>query len=65
MGNFLGNNDSWKNLDKPLIFFSKESVLKLFKNFEIIKFDEIEKDGKTGLGIEKHWHIFNVIAKKK
>ena len=65
MGNFLGNNDSWKNLDKPLIFFSKESVLKLFENFEIIKFDEIEKDGKTGLGIEKHWHIFNVIAKKK
>lgn len=29
------------------------------------KFYEIEKDGLTGLGNMKHWHIFNVIAKKK
>ena len=65
MGNFLGNNDSWKRLKKPLIFFSKEEVLELFKDFKIIKFEEIERDGKTGLGIMKHWHIYNVIAKKK
>ena len=25
---------------------------------------EVEKDMKTGLGKMKHWHIFNVIAKK-
>ena len=38
----------------------------LFKDsFEIIKFNEIEKDGMTGLGKMKHWHIYNVIAKKK
>ena len=26
---------------------------------------EVEKDGTTGLGKMKHWHIFNVIAKKR
>lgn len=41
---------------------SREQVLDLF---EIIEFNEIEKDGKTGLGKMKYWHIYNVIAKKK
>ena len=49
-----------------MAFLSKEQVLELFKNsFEIIKFNEVEKDGKNGLGKMKHWHIYNVIAKKK
>lgn len=48
-----------------MVFLSKEQVLELFKNtFEIIEFSEIEKDGKTGLGKMKHWHIYTVIAKK-
>lgn len=47
-------------------FLSKQQVLDLFKeSFEIVFFNEIEKDGKTGLGKMKHWHIYNVIAKKK
>lgn len=49
-----------------MTFLSKEQTLDLFKNsFELIHFNEIEKDGKTGLGKMKHWHIYNVIAKKK
>lgn len=48
-----------------MVFLSKEQVLKLFDNsFKIIEFNEIEKDGKTGIGKMKHWHIYNVIAKK-
>ena len=43
----------------------KDEVLELFKDFEIIKFDEIEKDRKTGLGKIKHWHIYDIIARKK
>ena len=38
--------------------------MKLFEDFEIIRFKEIEKDDLTGLGKMKHWHIFDVIAKK-
>ena len=58
--------DSWVNIKEQMVFLSKEQVLELFKNsFEIIEFNEVEKDGKTGLGKMKHWHIYNVIAKKK
>ncbi len=49
-----------------MVFLSKEQVFELFKDkFDIIEFKEIEKDGKTGLGKMKHWHIYNVIAKKR
>ena len=48
-----------------MVFLSKEKVLKLFDEFEIIKFEEIEREGKTGLGKFKHWHTYDIIAKKK
>ena len=66
VGNFLGVNDSWTKTKKDMVFLTKEEVLDLFKNnFEIIFFKEVEKDEKTVLGVMKHWHIYNVIAKKK
>lgn len=34
-------------------------------SFEIIDFQEIEKDGETALNGVKHWHIYNIIARKK
>ena len=48
-----------------MVFLTKEQILNLFKDtFEIIDFNEVEKDGKTGLGKRKHWHIYNVIARR-
>ena len=51
-------------MKKQMVFLSKEEVLNLFKDFEIVEFKECEKDGKTGLGKMKHWHTFDIIAKK-
>ena len=65
VGNFFGLNDEWAKIKNDMTFLSKEDVLSLFNDFEIISFKEIEKDMKTGLGKMKHWHIFDVIAKKK
>ena len=65
VGNFFGNNDEWKSTKEEMTFLTKEQVIELFKDFEIIEFKEVEKDGATGIGKMKHWHIFNVIAKKK
>lgn len=65
VGNFFGVKDSWVNIKEKMVFLEKEEVLKLFEQFEIIKFEEVEKDGRTGLGKMKHWHIYEVIAKKK
>ena len=65
VGTFFGLNDSWVDMKENVVFLSKEQVLELFENsFEIIKFEEIEEDGKTALGTEKHWHIYEIIAKK-
>lgn len=44
-----------------MTFFSKNQVLRLFNDFDILNFKEVDK--KTGLGELKHWHIFHVIAK--
>lgn len=65
VGNFFGVNDEWQQSKDEMTFLNKQQVLELFSKFEIICFKEIEKDGMTGLGKMKHWHIFNVIAKKK
>lgn len=66
VGNFFGLNDSWSKIKEQMVFLSKEEVLELFNNsFEILEFNEIEKDGITALGKMKHWHIYNVIARKK
>ena len=65
VGNFFGINDSWNRNESNMTFLTKEQVLDLFEEFDVIKFKEIEKDGLTGLGNMKHWHIFNIIAKKK
>lgn len=65
VGNFFGVKDSWVNIKEKMVFLEKEEVLKLFEQFEIIQFEEVEKDGRTGLGKMKHWHIYEVIAKKK
>ena len=48
-----------------MFFLSKEQVINLFNDvFDIILFKEINEDGKTALGKMKHWHIYNIIAKK-
>lgn len=64
VGNFFGSNDEWKRTKEEMTFLTKEQVTELFKDFEIVEFKEVEKDDFTGLGQMKHWHIFNVIAKK-
>lgn len=64
VGNFFGKKDSWTKQKKDLMFFSEEEARLLFKDFDLIQFREIEKDGKTASGKEKHWHIYYIIAKK-
>lgn len=64
VGNLWGLNDEWNKENDNRTFLSKKEVLELFKDFEIKEFDEIEKDRPTALGGMKHWHIFEIVAKK-
>lgn len=65
LATFFGTKDSWVEIKPKMVFLSKTEVLELFKDFDIIHFKEIEEDKKTALGVMKHWHIYDVIAKKK
>lgn len=64
VGNLLGVKDSWMKNKLDMTFFTKEDIEKLFKCFQIINFNEVETDKTTALGNQKHWHFFDVIAKK-
>lgn len=64
VGNLFGIKDEWNTPHDKRTFFNKEQVIDLFKNFEIIEFKEIEKDRTTALGKMKHWHTFEITAKK-
>jgi len=60
-GQFFGMNDEWKDL----VRHTRKEILEMFYPFDIELIGEIEKDDKTALGEMKHWHIFNIVAKKK
>ena len=64
VGNLFGINDEWNTPKDKRTFLNKEQVIDLFKDFEIISLKEFEKDRTTALGGMKHWHTFEVIAKK-
>jgi Trans-aconitate methyltransferase len=64
-GQFFGPHDEWvARSEKPLLGHSREDLKELFKDFEIIEIQEQDSEGKTADGSIKHWHIFDVIARK-
>lgn len=65
VGNFFGLKDEWNTKSDKRTFLSKQKIIELFKDFDIIECEEIEKDRPTTLGKMKHWHTFEVIARKK
>ncbi|NOI27184.1 class I SAM-dependent methyltransferase [Vibrio coralliilyticus] len=65
-GDFMGEKDSWAHgfriATTPLTELQVEA---LFKDFDIIQFQERDETGPTALGRIKHWHTFSVLAVKK
>lgn len=65
VGNFIGVKDSWNCSSFEFTILGKVKIQNMFKDFELLYFEETEKDSQTVLGHNKHWHIYSVIAKKK
>lgn len=65
IGNFFGHNFQWKTEEDKKTELDKDELIELFKDFDILEFKEIEEDKPTALGKMKHWHIFEVVAKKR
>ncbi len=64
VGQFFGVKDSWNTTESNLAFQTKEEILSMFNDLEILELNEEEKDGLTANGQLKHWHIFHFIVKK-
>jgi len=65
-GDFMGVNDSWASgYRSPTAPLTKQQVVNLFENFDIIRFHERDERGQTALGKTKQWHIFSVVAIKR
>lgn len=62
VGQLFGVNDTWASRT-DMTFFTAEQTRALFTGFEIEHFHEEDTDGQSTIG-PKHWHVFDVIARK-
>lgn len=60
-GQLFGDRDSWVD---HTVTFTRSQVEALLVQFEVVWLDEEDHPGKTALGEDKHWHIFNIVAQK-
>jgi tellurite methyltransferase len=44
---------------------TREQVEVLLQPFEVEVLDEEEHPGKTALGEDKYWHLFQIVARKR
>lgn len=63
IGTFFGVNDDF-NKYRRMSLVNKKVLKVLLDGLRIEKIDENEYDGKSGIGRDKHIHIFLVIARK-
>ncbi len=64
-GQLFGLHDEWNTPGSGMTFCRLSEVSELFQHLEIVKLTEKEEDGKLVGGGAKHWHVFDVIARKK
>ena len=62
-GQLFGVNDTWAS-NPEMTFFTAEQARAHFEDFEIEHFYEEDEEGRSSMG-PKHWHLFDVIARKK
>jgi tellurite methyltransferase len=62
-GHLFGDRDTWATYPE-LSHHSRPQVEQFLQPFVVEVLDEEEHPGKTALGDEKYWHIFNIVARK-
>jgi SAM-dependent methyltransferase len=63
-GHFFGQRDDWAHL-AGRSHHSPAQLEALLAAFDLERFEEREWDGETALGEAKHWHIFEVVARRR
>lgn len=64
VGNFFGKKDTWAEIKENLIFLTEQEVKALFSDFELIQFNEIEKDAIIASG-EKNIDTYMMLLHRK
>jgi tellurite methyltransferase len=59
----FGERDSWSG-DPRMTFHTTVGLQQRFAGFSIESLTELENDRPTALGDPKHWHIFEVLARR-
>lgn len=62
-GHLFGDRDSWA-VNPLMSHFTRAQLEELLAPFEVELLDEEDHPGKTALGEEKHWHIYNLVLRK-
>jgi tellurite methyltransferase len=62
-GQLFGDRDGWSG-EQDMTFQTRTQVETLLASFNVEQLEEIEEDGATATGRQKHWHLFHVIARK-
>ncbi|WP_250564636.1 class I SAM-dependent methyltransferase [Adonisia turfae] len=63
-GHLFGDRDSW-TIYGDINFHTRSQIEELLSYFNVELLDEEEHPGKTALGEEKHWHLYNIVARKR
>lgn len=62
-GHFFGVNDEWSK-NPSMTFHTEYQIRDMCIGLEILYIQEIEKDSTTADGTPKHWHFFEIVARK-
>ena len=63
-GQFFGDRDEWAS-NTDMTFHAKEEIERLLSDLQVIELDEREYRANLASGLPKHWHLFQVIARKR
>lgn len=64
VGQLFGLSDEFNTPGETMTFLTVPQVERLLRDMEIIKLQELEYDGQLANGKPKHWHYFDIIARK-
>ncbi len=61
-GQLFGDRDGWSS-DDGMTFHTRSQVDALLGSLEVEQFEELEEDGTTATGKNKHWHVFHIVGR--
>lgn len=64
VGQLFGVDDEWNTADTKLSFHERSDIERYFTDFEALQIHEVNEDEVMANGNSKHWHVFNIIARK-